>query len=411
MQLLLTITAVLGMHALRREPFLKQRARFRSVDQVGAAGAMDGDQISSKFLSFAKAARVLDKEESNIVSKLCEIGKSFLWSKARALVAGSGGRAILYSYGSDGTPLLTRETISAKTSSHQRVTRKAGDGTEFLVERAFFLTSSPSGEPVATCLFRDPRPLLEGKTAQHLFGAMCAFFPLLRTIGFEGVAVSHYVFDRAVYSPLARLARQRHALFYEVHYGEEERVGHPALLELKDWVLATGCCCHDIHNALKWGLLVVEKNLTEVHKKLYITIESLRNGFSLLHQHLPGFVSGAVQFTDSDGCSSDDEFNFWVALGVDPDIARQFSEMHLEWDGEHLLVDRSFEGVSGLHNNLCSCLLSVFAFSKFTDSRWCSVGPSCRSLLAGTSVGLQGLLQRIRTDPKSSDYYLHGVTN
>eukprot|EP00974_Lingulodinium_polyedra_P012914 1253004-Lingulodinium_polyedra.AAC.1 len=39
--------------------------------------------------------------------------KAYLQQKAKALVAESEGRAVLFTYGSDSTPVKTRETYSA----------------------------------------------------------------------------------------------------------------------------------------------------------------------------------------------------------------------------------------------------------------------------------------------------------
>ena len=135
------------------------------------------------------------------------------------------------------------------------------------------------GEVVNVCLFRDPRPLTAGKSAWNIFQAACNFFPMVRKLGHEGIVVSHYVWDRLMASALSRHVRQRHTLFYQMGAGGQLS-GQQALLELKDWVLTSGCSCHDVHNALKWGLGVSEPQLIGVHKKLWIAIESLRNGYS-----------------------------------------------------------------------------------------------------------------------------------
>ena len=44
--------------------------------------------------------------------KLVEVVKDYMLSRAKKFVADCDGRAVLFSYGSDGTPLLTRANFS-----------------------------------------------------------------------------------------------------------------------------------------------------------------------------------------------------------------------------------------------------------------------------------------------------------
>eukprot|EP00972_Heterocapsa_arctica_P086888 12808827-Heterocapsa_arctica.AAC.1 len=75
---------------------------------------MDGDSIAALFLEHSRPHRIIGRAECVTTSKLCELGKSFLQDKARALVRAAGGRAVLHTYGSDCTPKLTGVTYSTK---------------------------------------------------------------------------------------------------------------------------------------------------------------------------------------------------------------------------------------------------------------------------------------------------------
>ena len=55
-------------------------------------------------------------------------------------------------------------------------------------------------------------------------------------------------------------------------------------------------------------------------------------------------------------------------------------------------------------------LLEVFHFKKCSASRWCSVGVSCRVLLASLSLGLGELMQIIMSKESTSEYYTHNWT-
>ena len=115
-------------------------------------------------------------------------------------------------------------------------------------------TTSASGSLVVVCLFRDPTPLTHGKTVWHHFTAACRFFPFLRAPGHEGIVVSHYCFDRAVFHAARRRFQQRHKLYDMTHRGDSDLSGKTVLLELLDWDVSTGCAAHDCQNALQWGL-------------------------------------------------------------------------------------------------------------------------------------------------------------
>ena len=106
-------------------------------------------------------------------------------------------RPLLYSYGSDGTPLVTRESIGLHPTKKTVLYRRSIQSGEFLIERAFLLsvvagTDGPVFKKALLC--RDPRPLTEGKTALHMFRACTEFFPSLRgpTLAHTDLAISHY---------------------------------------------------------------------------------------------------------------------------------------------------------------------------------------------------------------------------
>eukprot|EP00974_Lingulodinium_polyedra_P058338 5619914-Lingulodinium_polyedra.AAC.1 len=75
------------------------------------AQPMDVEGIQCLYRLHASASRNLARDEGREAGRLCELLKHFLWNKAKVLVQEAKGRPVLYSYGSDGTPLLTQETI------------------------------------------------------------------------------------------------------------------------------------------------------------------------------------------------------------------------------------------------------------------------------------------------------------
>ena len=118
----------------------------------------------------------------------------------------------------------------------------------------------------------------------------------------------------------------------------------------------------------------------QVLKGLFVAIESVRNGFSLLCAHLRPFIARRLVFVDTwrDLAVS---WQYWVALGVDLDVAYIFVRLNLAWDGEVLAVSSEYDGDAQLVETLGSSMMCVFRFMKFTDSRWLTIGDSCRGLL------------------------------
>ena len=137
---------------------------------------MDANTLLERFRDLARPHRVLDKNEDRFVYKATEIAWAYPLLKARDLVAKAQGRPLLYSYGSDGTPVLTKATISSALQSGRKISRRSGHSVEFLLERAFLRTTTPEGRPWATALFKPPTPLDLGKAALNIFSAACRFF-------------------------------------------------------------------------------------------------------------------------------------------------------------------------------------------------------------------------------------------
>ena len=278
---------------------------------VPIAISMDGPRIAERYLDFCHPHKVLDQRGAEEVAKLCEAGKALLWLRAKNVVREADGRAILYSYGSDSTPVLATSTVSLQLNENRRIVRKAGVGTELLIERAFVKTTSGSGSPVVVCLFRDPTPMTHGKTVWHHSTAACKFFPFLRTLGHEGFMISHYCFDRAVFQAARRRFQQRHKLYYKTRMGDAALSGKMVLLELLDWDVSTGCAAHDSQNALQWSLKSLCNDEADTVKRMWVAIAALRNAYGLLHRCLPAFISEKLCLSE-EACDQHSVYSFWA---------------------------------------------------------------------------------------------------
>ncbi len=80
-----------------------------TVSSPFSCPVMDGKRLRLLLLDHASPHKVMaNSTEERESFKLVEVVKDYMLSKATKFVADCDGRAILYSYGSDGTPLLTR---------------------------------------------------------------------------------------------------------------------------------------------------------------------------------------------------------------------------------------------------------------------------------------------------------------
>jgi hypothetical protein len=361
--------------------------------------------VTSLLREHARVGLNLDTHGMNVNAKLCEVVKDFLQAKAFAIIRESDGRPCLFSYQSDGTPILAKTTWTHRVGD-RIVVRRGGDAAEFLIEKAFVRTWSRSGEPRIAVILRDPRHLAAGKNSWCLYTAAKSFFPSLKDAGATGIMISHYAFDRAMYSALSSKLRRGHLRASGLRHSDGVGEGDAWMQDNLDWVLSTPCCNHDAHNGLKWSLADHLSSSDDL-KDLHIAIEALRNGYSLVHSHLPAFIREHLHFEDLSG-SLETLGQFWVDIGVDADVAEALGELGLHWSDDKLMVHVEWEGNAELIERVSSALLHLFRFQKFTDSRWLTVGSSCRTIMASLCVGLHRLVATVRNDPGASQYHIHG---
>ena len=91
--------------------------------------------------------------------------------------------------------------------------------------------------------------------------------------------------------------------FYSEQHGPDlgPRKG---LWEMQELFCSAPCAAHAAHNAIQWSLGSLTQG--EVFHDLHITIESLRNSFSFLQEHIPvsSFPMYLYDSTDRD-CAQD----------------------------------------------------------------------------------------------------------
>ena len=368
---------------------------------------MDATALGNQLVELSSPFKVFSAEERRLVGKFCEVSKKFLQEQARKTVAGAENRAVLYHYGSDGTPLLVQKRFTQHAGG-RTVRRSGGSGTEFLVERGFVKSTTSLGEEVLCYLGRDPRPLTEGKTSWEMFTACCEFFPLAVTLrSVPGITIYQYVFDRLMKSAMETKILQRQRLFLATP-GLHTNDGQKHLQDLCSWVVVLGCSLHDCHNSLLWGLRSVLGGAIDETKALHITIASVRNGYSLLQTHLQTFLMTSLAVDDHDVTDTTPVYRFWVSCGLESDLADRLATLNLRFVDGYLRVGKMAAHAGDFLESVSYCLVSVARFKAFSDSRWISMGESCRSLMCSLLLGLERWMACTRQQPNTSDYYLHG---
>ena len=367
---------------------------------------LDGTKVREHMLEFCKTSKVCSKDEIVVIDRLCEVFKHYMLQNARGFIQANKDVPMLYAYSSDGTDLKFQHYATAHVGPHRSIVRRGGRTNEFLIERAFVTAKGPTGAYISKPIFRDPSILSEGKTADDNFAALRRFFGTLRECGHRGFTTSFYCFDRKFFRKLSRRMAATHRLYYSVR----EKRGHNREDNfrdmLKDWFVSIGCGNHDCQNGLKWAVLGLFSDTKIIFKNVYLGVAALRQCYDLLELELRPFILDKHAFRPR--CHDYDKvFQFWVALGVEPDVAEELGHLDLEWVGGALYVNDCFVDSLDLFDRIYAAMLYLFRFVPFSDSRWCTAGASCRTMCCAYCVGLEEMVRRIRAKPHTSEYHIH----
>ena len=116
-------------------------------------------------------------------------------------------------YPSVGAPVTkTGHRLVYQGPEGQATLRKGRKSMEVLVQQAFLRFVDAAGWPRSMALISHPVPLDHGKAGAAVCGVGRDFKPNLRSAGYRGVVVNHYVFDGALHSYLVRRFHEQHLL-------------------------------------------------------------------------------------------------------------------------------------------------------------------------------------------------------
>ena len=145
-------------------------------------------------------------------------------------------------------------------------------------------------------------------------------------------------------------------------------------------------------------------------KDIFVGIESLRNSYDLLHKWLGPWIQQHLSFVPDDDCDPPEALQeLWHCMGLEHDVVEVLTTvLRLKWADGFLQVAASCSLPGNLVETVSYCLLSIWHFRQFSDSRWVTVGCSCRTVMAAWLTGLPSLVASIRADAACSDFHIHG---
>ena len=368
---------------------------------LGLAAAMD--LLQAEYERLARASTYTDSYESRRLAPLRLLLHQALKSKAQKMVQLAGNTPLLVSFSSDPSSLLLASTTKS-SSSAGTVVRQGRVLVELLLQRTAYKHFQEDGLAVLHIVPGPPLPLTQGKAATNLFQAACKMNPLVRQWGHEGIVIHHIVCDRAVHSALESLLYGRLQAYYSDIYGPDLGA-RKGLWQMQELFCGTPCAAHASQNAIQWSLGPMSQG--EVFHDLHIVIESLRNSFSFLREHIWDFLFTNVRFRPGPH-DLDTARALWSALGVESDALHLLTEVHPVWDGAYLWVGAALEQNSNFLALVSHAILYLCRWRKFTESRFTSLGTATRSLVASMVAGLAEIVRKTRAAPHVSDYHLHG---
>lgn len=354
----------------------------------------------------AKAGGSLTKDELRSCNRVAEIMKEVCRQSTARLVAASQGAPVMQSCAADGTPIQVSVQCQQSLPSGRAVKIAGKCAHEFLIANSFVRMHTETGDAKTVATIRDPIPLTSGKGTLQISAASRSTWCTLRQLGHRGGVVQHYCWDRCGFTALRRRTLQFHTLLRE-QWSLEEGLDS-TVLWLLEWIICTPCAVHDSHNAFKWAMKEQFDN-PDLLRTVFIGSCSVRNSMDVIMAYLAEWAAASVQESPPlDEVARQDLRVLWTTLGVDDEVVHVLTNtLELRLDGAKVLVRQGGNFQDTLNIVVCA-LMAVWRVTKFTESRWLSIGKSSRALVASRLTGLKLLLEYASKKPSVSAYYTGG---
>lgn len=374
--------------------------RFAYPQTFGLPGSTAFATMASaieRIASFCAPSDVLTSSEVLQVHRLCTATKDWLLAEVRAFLARHDIDPIMVWYSAESTPLMTRQAMTLGWDRCGCDAQGPKASKDFMVQRCFYQAYDHD----MRVLFNAPR-MLADKTAWTAAKYLRSLVQLPLSHWHKGLCLIVLVADRALLRPLEKhvaqiLAAER--LLLESKIGAEAAQARTALR----FFLPSSCVSHDCHGGLRRALAYFCDN-KEVLRNSYIVLESLRNSFDILVRFLPGWLRSVVVCEDTPEPWIAD---VWRLCQSDPRRVESLVDFGVVWHDGKLKVSARYQFDEALFNRLPVVYLETWQFEAFSDSRWVTLGPSLRTLLASLLLGLDACIQYCFAQ-NCSRYYLNG---
>ena len=350
----------------------------------------------STIKAFATPSVSLDKRDVEKVHRASEIIRVWSRENATRFVQQRTHEPLGVQYGSDLTPLTTRELYKAAIAGVS-VTRSGKASHEFLIQRLFLhdldgCTATVFEEPLTLDKSRD------SATSLH-----CASYSVLRVSSDTKASSSFSTSLIAIKSCMERLQRKWYVAKYDA---DREQLGNGKAHRqwIRNWYECEGCSCHDFHGGLKWSMLVLVDD-KEVFRSSFLMMESCVNGYNLLQQCLGEWLLEVMEFTDE---AFPDAAEVYTLFGCSDEVLADMIDLEMRFLNGRLLIAARHRGKPGLLNLLVVVFMKAWTFRRWTKTRWLQFGKGGRVMTRACFCGLLDLVKFICNAGKST-YFIGGV--
>ena len=298
-----------------------------------------------------------------------------------------------------------RSCTTNKIAGSHLVLRRGQLRHEFLLQRGIIRKSFADGTEIVSMKLAEPLGLGLGRGAWNMVQAGCDFMATARSMGARGITITAYLFDGKPFKSLRGHFAARHDLFYCKELGFDHGPMHLEL-QAMGWVLPVKCIAHACSNSVSWGLKPI--GLDEYKENVHISIASLVNARTALHASVGLFVETHLKFKAERSGELLDIECFWRALHIEPHMCEVLCDLDFFWDGCSLSVHASWERKSHTFSTVTACVLFLFRWCSFSETRWAKVGLSGRYYLSSVAGGIDRVWRICMSDSTISKYHLSG---
>ena len=97
-------------------------------------------------------------------------------------------------------------------------------------------------------------------------------------------------------------------------------------------------------------------------------------------------------------------------INIEAELVDMLVQIQLRYGNGFLMVASAFSDREDTPQIIITCLVKLWKFRRFSESRWLTLGDACRALIASEICGLSALASSIIDDPQSSNFFISGFS-